>query len=145
MVFAGCFAGMAPKNPPNTGKRQRKETPTPQTSSRNQSYDHEKFKSRYHHNRYNQLHKLSLWKERVFQINPEGPYKHIIQLFLNQGWERLLNPITDINAELVQEFYANALPENPKTDEFPYETFVRGRTIRLTMRLSTNTLGTHFL
>jgi hypothetical protein len=90
------------------------------------------------------LHKLSLWKERVFQINPEGPYKHILQLFLNQGWERLLNPITDINAELVQEFYANALPENPKTDEFPYETFVRGRTIRFDREAINKYLGNPF-
>lgn len=144
MVFAGCFAGMAPKTSTNTGKRPRKEIPTPQTSSRNQSYNHQRFKSRYHHDRYNQLHKLSLWKERVFQINPEGPYKHILQLFLNQGWDRLLNPITDINTELVQEFYANALPKNPKTDEFPYETFVRGKTIRFDREAINKYLGNPF-
>jgi len=53
-----------------------------------------------------------MWPERIFSINPEGPFREIAQLFLDQGWSRLLNPITNLNAELVREFYANALPEN---------------------------------
>ena len=71
-----------------------------------------------------------MWPERVFSINLEGPFQEIAQLYFNQGWSRLLDPITNLNAELVHEFYANALPENPHTELFPYETFVRGRVIR---------------
>jgi hypothetical protein len=80
----------------------------------------------------------------VFQINPEGPYKDIAKLLLDQGWERLCNPITSLNAELVREFYANALPENPHTETFKYETYVRGRTIRFDRDAINKYLGNPF-
>jgi len=73
---------------------------------------------------------VSLPPERVFNLDPKGPFKDIAKLLLDQGWTRLLNPITSLNAELVREFNANALPENPHTDPFTYETYVRGRVIR---------------
>lgn len=119
---------MAPKKPVNTGKRKKGDASSSQRP-RNQPYDHERFKSRYHQDRYRELLKLSMWPEKVFNINPHGDYKDFLKLLLDQGWERLLQPLTDINAELVREFYANALLEN-LTDPFTFETFVRGRTIR---------------
>jgi hypothetical protein len=141
--FSGCFAGMASKRV-NSGKRKQGETSEPQPPLRNQSYDQERFRTRYHQNRYNTLLKQSLWTERVVQIKPEGPYGHFHKLFLDQGWARLLNPITKINEELVREFYANALPQNPQTDPFTFQTFVRGRTIKFDRDAINTFLGNPF-
>ncbi|KEH21754.1 hypothetical protein MTR_7g016020 [Medicago truncatula] len=94
-------ASMAPKKPTNTGKRKKGETSAIRPPARNQAFERERFRSRYHQDRYIELLDQSMWCERVFNLNPEGPYKEIAKLLLDQGWERLLQPITDINAELV--------------------------------------------
>jgi len=83
-------------------------------------------------------------RESVFNLDPEGPFRDIAQLFLNKGWTILLNPITNLNAELVREFYANALPENPHTELFQYETFVRGRVIHFDREAINQYLGNPF-
>jgi hypothetical protein len=134
---------MAPKRI-NTGKRKQGESSVSQPPPQNQSYDQEKFRSRYHQNRYNALLKQTMWLERVVKIKPEGPYGHFHKLFLDQGWTRLLNPIVKINAELVREFYANALPQNPQTDPFTFETFVRGRQIKFDRDAINTFLGNPF-
>jgi len=85
-----------------------------------------------------------MWPERVFDINPEGPFREIAQLFIDQGWSRLLHPVTNLNAELVREFYANALLENPHAKLFQYETFVRGRVIRFDRDAINQYLGDPF-
>jgi hypothetical protein len=138
--FPGCFAGMAPKNPQ---KRKKGETSAPQPS-RNQNFDAVRFKSRYHQERYVELLDQNMWTERVFNLKPNRPYGEIAKLLKNQGWDRVCNPITDLNAELVREFYANALPENPLTDPFPYETVVRGRTISFDRAAINKYLGNPF-
>jgi len=84
------------------------------------------------------------WAEKVFNIKPDGPYAEFLQFFLHQGWGRLLQPETNIHADLLREFYANALPENPHTDPFVFETFVRGRTIRFDRAAINTYLGTPF-
>ena len=127
--ISGCFVGMAPKRLTNTRKHRMGETSTPQPPPSNRGYERERFRSRYHQDQYVALLQQAMWPERVFNIDPEGHFREIAQLFLDQGWSRLLNPITNLNAELVREFYANALPENPHTELFQYETFVRGRVI----------------
>ncbi|AES78397.1 hypothetical protein MTR_7g029850 [Medicago truncatula] len=134
---------MAPKKPVNTGKRKKGETSTSQPPPRNQPFDQERFKSRYHQDRYRELLKQSMWPEKVFNINPQGPYQDLLKLLADQRWGRLLQPITAINAELVCEFYANALPEN-LTEPFVYETFVRGRTIRFDREAMNIYLGNNF-
>ncbi|KEH27961.1 hypothetical protein MTR_5g454250 [Medicago truncatula] len=136
--------GMAPKKPVNTGKRKKGDTSAPRPPPRNQAFERERFRSRYHQDRYIELLDQSMWCERVFNLNPEGPFKEIAKLLLDRGWERLLKPLTDINAELVREFYANALPENPYTDPFTFETFVRGRTIRFDREAINTYLGNPF-
>ncbi|AES69465.1 hypothetical protein MTR_3g030280 [Medicago truncatula] len=141
--MARFIARMAPKKPVNTGKRKKGETSTSQPPPRNQPFDRERFKSRYHQDRYKELLKQSMWLEKVFNINPQGPYQDLLKVLTDQGWGRLLQPITAINAELVREFYANALPEN-LTDPFVYETFVRGRTIRFDREAINIYLGNNF-
>ncbi|KEH17142.1 hypothetical protein MTR_0039s0050 [Medicago truncatula] len=86
----------------------------------------------------------SMWCERVFNISPEGPFKDLAKLLLDQGWGRLLSPLTDINVELVCEFYANALLENPHTGPVTFETFVRGQTIRFECDTFNTYLGNPF-
>jgi len=142
--FPGCFAGMAPKNP-NTGKRQKGNTSTsnPQPT-RSRSYDPARFKSAYHQDRYRDLLERNTWAEKVFNIQPDGPYVEFLQFFLHQGWGRLLQPKTNIHADLLREFYANALLENPQTDPFVFETFVRGRTIRFDREAINAYLGNPF-
>jgi len=135
---------MAPKRPTNTGKRKVGETSAPEPPPNNRTFEREQFRSRYHQDRYVALLKQAMWPERVFSINPEGPFREIGQLLIDQGWSRLLNPVTNLNAELVREFYANALPENPHTELFPYETFVRGRVIRFDRDALNQFLGDPF-
>jgi hypothetical protein len=142
--FPGCFAGMAPKEPTNTGKRKKGEISAPPQPPRNQNFDATRFKTRYHHDRYIELLDNSMWSERVFNISPVGPYKEFAKLFRDQGWDILCNPITDLNAELVREFYANAIPEQPHTDFFTYETFMCGRTISFDRDAINNYLGNPF-
>ena len=137
----GCY--MAPKNLINTGKRKKGE-PSASQPPRNQSFDNMRFKSRYHQDRYIELLKQSIWTERVFNLNPQGPYKDFAKHLNDQGWARLLQPETSLNAELVREFYANALLENPYTDLFTFETFVRGRTIRFDREAINKYLGNPF-
>jgi len=142
--LSGCFAGMAPRKSTNTGKRRMGETSEPQPPPSNRGHDSTRFRSRYHQDRYIALLNQAMWTKRVFAINPEGPFREIAQLFHDQGWSRLLNPITNLNAELVREFYANALPENPHTELFPYETFVRGRVIKFDREAINRYLGNPF-
>jgi len=143
MVSHGCFAGMAPKKTTTTGKFRKGEA-TSSLTLRNQPYDKERFKSRYHHNRYIELLQQSMWLERVFQIKPEGRCQDIAKLLNDQGWARLFQPDTNLNVDLVREFYANALPENPHTDPFTFETYVRGRTIWFDREAINKYLGNPF-
>ncbi|AES78770.2 hypothetical protein MTR_7g045330 [Medicago truncatula] len=113
---------MAPRKTVNTGNRKTGETSKSQPPPRNQPFNQERFKSRYHQDRYRDLLKRSMWPEKVFNINPQGPYQDLLKLLTDQGWGRLLQPITELNAELVREFYANALPAN-LTEPFVFETF----------------------
>jgi len=128
---------------PQTGKRRKGDAFTSQTP-RNKPYDRVRFKSAYHQDRYLELLKRTTWPEKVFNINPEGPFKDLLQLFLYQGWSRLLQPETSLNAEMVREFYANALLENPHTDPFVFATYVRGRTIRFDREAINTYLGNPF-
>lgn len=84
---------------------------------------------------------MNLWPERVFNLQPQGPYKEIFKLFNDQGWGKLLKPEIKINPELLREFYANALPENPHTDPFEFVTVARGRTIRFDREAINTYLG----
>jgi len=136
--FPGCFAGMAPKNfKTNKGKNIKASA---SHASQERPYDHLKFKPAYHQDRYMELVKEGFWSEKVFNISPLGHYKEIARLFAKQKWQTLLQPPTMINSELLREFYANALPNNP-TDPFPFETFVRGRTISFNRKAINKYLG----
>lgn len=120
---------MAPKNTANSGKRKKGQSSSAPNSSRNRNFDQTRFLSRYHQERYVELLDQNMWCERVFNVKPDGPYQDFARLLIDQKWEKLCNPFTEINAHLVREFYANALPLNPHTDFFTYETFVRGQKI----------------
>jgi hypothetical protein len=121
------FAGMAPKIF-QSGKRKKTNTSAAQ-QDQPRSYDPQRFKSTYHQDRYKELLPNTMLTEKVFDISPQGPYQEVAHLFLYQKWEKLLHPPTNINAELVREFYANAI-QNNLTDPFEHSTWVRGRTIR---------------
>jgi len=82
--------------------------------------------------------------KKCLTLKPDGPFKELFQLFLDQGWSRLLQPETSLNAETVREFYTNALPENPHTDPFVFETLVRGRTIWFDREAIDTNLGNPF-
>jgi len=102
--------------------------------------EHLVFKSAFHQARYLELVEDNLWYERVFNLSPEGPYKHIYEIFSKQEWGILLQPPRKVNFELVREFYANALPTNA-TDPFTFQTFVCGRDISFTRDAINQYLG----
>ena len=68
----------------------------------------------------------------MININPEGPYAHIVEMITSRKWDKLLTPPININSDIVKEFYANAMPLCDKRDmdtRFTYTTMVQGKTI----------------
>lgn len=125
---------MAPKNKTTGTKRTRGSTsgtiersiPVPRIFDRN------RYSSGKHLMRYNELNK-GTWHEKTFNINPTGNYAHILNMITSRKWDKLLTPETQINPDIVREFYANALPNCEKTEmdaRFTYTSFVRGTNVR---------------
>jgi len=75
---------MGPKKT-HTSKHRKGETSAPQPPPSNPAFERERFRFRYHQDRYVELLQQSMWPERVFNLDPEGPFKDISRLLLGQG------------------------------------------------------------
>jgi hypothetical protein len=56
----------------------------------------------------------------------------MLHLFFDRKWNKLIYPHTEINTDLVKEFYSNAVPDSSPTtlaDAFSWTSFVRGKEI----------------
>jgi len=93
--------------------------------------DRTRFTSNKHFDRFLKLIK-GTWHDKVFRIDPSGPYANLLKMLTDRKWHKLLSPPTQIDSDIVKEFYANAMPDCDKkdmNDRFSYTTFVRGKTI----------------
>ncbi|KAI5422156.1 hypothetical protein KIW84_045572 [Lathyrus oleraceus] len=61
-------------------------------------------------------------------INPEGSYRYLSALWSIRKWDKLLNPHSKINTEVLREFYVDAFPSAGSA--FSFSTKVRGRTVQ---------------
>jgi len=93
--------------------------------------DRTRFTSNKHYDRFLKLTK-GTWHDKVFRVDPSGPYDYLLQMFTDRKWDKLLSPPTLIDPNIVKEFYANAMPVCDQRDmdaQFSHTTFVRGKTI----------------
>ncbi|QHO19712.1 uncharacterized protein DS421_11g331400 [Arachis hypogaea] len=88
------------------------------------TYDDKRFKSQFHESRY---HRLMEAKDVILEIGfrlKEGEYPIMRRIIEQRRWKLLCEPLTDINATMIREFYANAV--RPSKTSRPYKSYVRG-------------------
>ncbi|KAL5057602.1 hypothetical protein RYX36_029206 [Vicia faba] len=73
------------------------------------------------------LHQARFWSENIFTLNPQGAYRYFVEDMEKRKWGVLLTPPNELNFDIVQEFYANAMPIEDAC--YSYCSFVRGRVV----------------
>lgn len=94
-------------------------------------FNRDRHSSGKHYLRYKELNK-GTWQEKTFNISPTGQFAHILAMITSRGWDKLLTPETQIDPDIVREFYANALPNCDRKEmdaRFSYTSYVRGVTV----------------
>src|SRR4051812_2892161 len=91
--------------------------------------------------RFAQLASRTILPDKLIVPKPESNYNTLWSYFEHKNWGRVFKPYTEINMDIVREFYANALKLTPKTVAYNYETFVRGHTIRFDRQTISEFLG----
>ncbi|KAL5078007.1 hypothetical protein RYX36_016991 [Vicia faba] len=115
---------MAQKND-NTSKKQK--TSGAGTSRAQKSYDQTRFNGLEQQQRFDELMERRVLAERIFDLNPEGDYRSLCDLWRERKWTKLLKPHCNVNTDILQEFYANAFLS--EGTPFSSSTKVVGRTI----------------
>ncbi|KAL5071874.1 hypothetical protein RYX36_022761 [Vicia faba] len=77
--------------------------------------------------RYYSLDERQIWPEKIFTLNPQGDYQYFVDDMEKIKWGVLLNPPTDINFDIIREFYANSIPIEDVW--YSYCSFIRGRAV----------------
>jgi hypothetical protein len=98
---------MAPKKP--TGNKKKKIG----TSAALPANVQDKFTGPSEFERFQDMQTRKFWYEKEIQITPNGKYRSIVEAIEDLNWGKLIDPELFINVELVREFYANALPDDP--------------------------------
>ncbi|WJX86516.1 hypothetical protein P8452_68817 [Trifolium repens] len=106
-----------------TGDKKRKTT-TGQ-SSRSGSFNSGRFRGAAQYARYLELEKSAITLERIFDISSTGNFEKFTEIIDERRWDKLINPPTRLNYDLVREFYANAIPTEEDQD-VSFITWVRG-------------------
>ncbi|KAL5100519.1 hypothetical protein RYX36_004846 [Vicia faba] len=68
-----------------------------------------------------------IWPEMIFTLNPQGDYRYFMDDTEKRKWGVLLNPPTELNFDIIREFYANAILIEDVC--YSYCSFMRGRVI----------------
>ncbi|KAL5056471.1 hypothetical protein RYX36_037153, partial [Vicia faba] len=77
--------------------------------------------------RFYNLVERQIWPEKIFTLNPQGDYRYFMDDMEKRKWGVLLNPPTELNFDIIREFYANAIPIEDV--RYSYYSFVRGRVV----------------
>ncbi|KAL5076562.1 hypothetical protein RYX36_015546 [Vicia faba] len=68
-----------------------------------------------------------IWPEKILTLNPQGDYRYFMDNMEKRKWGVLLTPPTELNFDIIREFYANTiLIEDVR---YSYCSFVRGRAV----------------
>ncbi|KAL5073150.1 hypothetical protein RYX36_012134 [Vicia faba] len=59
--------------------------------------------------RFYSLAERQIWLENIFTLNPQGDYRYFVDDMERRKWGVLLTPMTELNFDIIQEFYANAI------------------------------------
>src|SRR4051812_15063605 len=91
----------------------------------------EKFLGRAQADRFKILGSRTILAEKV--VVPRGdedaPYANMWGFLENRNWERVFEPHTVIDYDIVKEFYANALKTTDESVAYSYQSYVRGKTV----------------
>jgi hypothetical protein len=85
-----------------------------------------------HSARFKKMAQYKTWHEKTFDIHPSGEHADMLHIFTGRKWTKLLVPATEINTDLIREFYCNAVPDaSPATfaETFSWTSYVRGKQI----------------
>jgi hypothetical protein len=61
------------------------------------------------------MRQYKTWHEKTFDIHPYGEHLDMLHIFFDRKWNKLIYPATEINTDLVREFYCNAVPDSSPT------------------------------
>ena len=88
------------------------------------TYDTKIFKSQFHKSRYHRLMKSKhIIPKMGFRLRG-GEYPILRMITMERRWELLCEPLTDISAVMIREFYVNTVKTSQ--DSPPYKSYVRG-------------------
>ncbi|KAL5096560.1 hypothetical protein RYX36_000887, partial [Vicia faba] len=68
--------------------------------------------------RYRKLEQRKVWTERIMQIRHDGDFRSCWKIFHDRKWDKLCEPETKLNLEIVHEFFVNALTSDGGWFEF---------------------------
>ena len=89
--------------------------------------------------RFRELASRRIWTEEGFSINLKGNSRLMAQQLELSKWVTLINPHKNWNHDVVQEFYANALPL--QSESFSFKSMVRGKIINFNKDTISEYLG----
>jgi hypothetical protein len=121
---------MAPKNVEKTTGTKRPRGKSASTSA--PPVNPNRFPTPAHSARFKKMAQYKTWHERTFDIQPGGEFSDLLHIFTGRKWTKLLVPSTEINTDLIKEFYCNVVPDaSPTTlaDAFSWTSYVRGKQI----------------
>lgn len=121
---------MAPKNVEKTTGTKRPRGKAASTSATPVTPN--RFPTPVHSARFKKMAQYKTWHEKTFDIHPDGEHCDLLYIFTDRKWHKILFPTTEINTDLVKEFYCNATPDaSPTTlaDAFSWTSYVRGKQI----------------
>src|SRR3954469_494732 len=121
------------------GKRARKLTGSSSGAAPQPPFDSHRFLGLEQQARFEKLVGRKIWPEKVFDLPHRGNFYQFLENIAERHWEALISPDTQINADLVREFYANAIPIEGRV--YTYTSYVRGRGISFSRDAINNFLG----
>ncbi|KAL5068706.1 hypothetical protein RYX36_019593 [Vicia faba] len=90
--------GMAPKKD-NTYKK--KKTSGDSTSRAHESYDQTRFNGPEQQQRFDEMMERRVLDERIFDLNSEGDYRSLCDLWRERKWKKLLKPHFNVNMDIL--------------------------------------------
>ncbi|RYR39416.1 hypothetical protein Ahy_A09g044944 [Arachis hypogaea] len=101
-------------------------------------FDAGRFKTAFHELQYERIKNKKILPELTFQFNKDECPK-IREMIAQRGWQKLTNLETKINANLIKEFYVNAVRED-STRAPTFKSYVRGTEVDFIPNAITRTL-----
>ncbi|KAL5101960.1 hypothetical protein RYX36_006287 [Vicia faba] len=72
-------------------------------------FEHIRFIGPLQQARFYSLAERQIWLEKIFTLNPQGDYRYFMDDMEKRKWGVLLTPPTELNFDIIQDFYANAM------------------------------------